>query len=174
MMFDTRAARRHAAFWCALLLFGSPAYAAEGISDFYSGKTIRIICGSGPGGGRDLYARLLAQNISRHIPGHPSVIVQDMDGAGGVVAANYVYNAAPKDGTYIATVNQNMPMYQMLGGSGAKFDSAKLKWIGSLVHSNELVYTWNSSGIFTLEDAKQRQVALGGVGRTSDSYVYPT
>jgi tripartite-type tricarboxylate transporter receptor subunit TctC len=153
---------------------GGPATAATSVADFYKGKTIDIIVGFGPGGGYDLYARMLAQVLGDHIPGRPKVVVEDMDGAGSVRAANYVYNEAPKDGTAIAAVNQNAPSYQLLGGAGAEFDSKRLQWLGSMSHTNGLVYTWYASGIKTLDDAKKKTVPLGGVGPSSDSYIYPT
>jgi hypothetical protein len=91
-----------------------------------------------------------------------------------VRAANYVYSVAPKDGTVIAAVNQNMPMYQMLGGAGAQFNTAAINWLGSMAYSNGTLYTWHQSGIKTLDDAKSRDVPLGGVSTTSDSFIYPT
>ena len=94
----------------------APAQADE---PFYAGKTISIVVGFGPGGGYDLYARLLSRFLGNHIPGKPTVIVQNMDGAGGVRAANHVYATAPKDGTVIAGVNQGATMFQLLGGKGA-------------------------------------------------------
>ena len=150
------------------------ARAAEEIADFYRGKTINVIVGFGAGGGYDIYARLLAHYLGNHIAGQPNVVVQNMEGAGSVRAANYVYSVAPKDGTVIAAVNQNMPMYQMLGGAGAQFNAAEINWLGSMAYSNGTLYTWYGSGIRTLDDAKAREVPLGGVGTTSDSYIYPT
>jgi hypothetical protein len=143
-------------------------------ADFYRGKTISVIVGFGPGGGYDIYARLLARYLGNHIPGQPNVVVQNMEGAGSVRAANYVYSVAPKDGTVIAAVNQNMPMYQMLGGAGAQFNAANMNWLGSMAYSNGTLYTWSKSGIRTLDDAKTSEVVLGGVGTTSDSFIYPT
>jgi tripartite-type tricarboxylate transporter receptor subunit TctC len=151
----------------------SPA-AAQGVADFYRGKTINIIVGFGPGGGYDLYPRALARYFSKHIPGNPNIVVQNMDGAGSVRAANYVYGVAPKDGTVIAAVNQNIPMYQLLGGAGAQFEAQKMQWLGSMGYSNGLVYTWHTSGIKTIEDAKKIEVPLGAVGTASDSYIFPT
>ena len=148
--------------------------AADEAADFYRGKTISVIVGFGAGGGYDLYARLLAHYVGNHIPGQPNVVVQNMEGAGSVRASNYVYSVAPKDGTVIAAVNQNMPMYQMLGGAGAQFNAAEINWLGSMAASNGTLYTWAQSGIRTLEDAKTRDVLLGGAGTTSDSYIYPT
>jgi hypothetical protein len=158
----------------ARLLGFCPANAADEAADFYRGKTINVIVGFGAGGGYDLYARLLAHYLGNHIAGQPNVVVQNMEGAGSVRAANYVYSVAPKDGTVIAAVNQNMPMYQMLGGAGAQFNAADINWLGSMAYSNGTLYTWYQSGIKTLEDAKVRDVPLGGVGTTSDSYIYPT
>jgi tripartite-type tricarboxylate transporter receptor subunit TctC len=156
------------------LLAIAPARAAEEAADFYRGKTISVIVGFGAGGGYDIYARLLARYLGNHIAGAPNVVVQNMEGAGSVRASNYVYSVAPKDGTVIAAVNQNMPMYQMLGGAGAQFNAAQINWLGSMAYSNGTLYTWHQSGIKTLADAKAREVLLGGVGTTSDSYIYPT
>jgi tripartite-type tricarboxylate transporter receptor subunit TctC len=155
------------------LLFAAHAH-AQTVADFYKGKTIAFIVGFGPGGGYDLYPRLLARFLGRHIPGNPSVVVQNMEGAGSVRAANYVFAVAPKDGTVVAAVNQNMPMYQLLGGPGAQFETGKLQWLGSMANSNGVVYTWYASGIRTIEDAKTREVPLGAVGPSSDSYIYAT
>ena len=107
----------------ALALPGANA-AAQGVADFYRGKTINFIVGFGPGGGYDLYPRVMSRHLGRHIPGNPAVVVQNMDGASSVRAANYVYAVAPKDGTVVAAVNQNIPMYQLLGGAGAQFEAA--------------------------------------------------
>lgn len=156
------------AFALGCLAFG-PAEAA----DFYRGKTITIIVSYAPGGGYDLYSRLLARHFSDHIPGHPTIVVQNMPGAGGVLAANHVYDVAPKDGTFIAAVNQNMPMFQLLGGKGVQYDSAKFNWIGAMMASNSIAMTWHTSGIKTLEDAKKREVTMAGNGVADDGNIYP-
>src|SRR5262245_2294265 len=158
----------------AALTLQSASACAQSVVDFYRGKTVSFIVGFGPGGGYDLYPRALGRHIGRHIPGNPAVVVQNMDGAGSVRAANYVYAVAPKDGTVIAAVNQNMPMYQLLGGAGAQFEADKLQWLGSMANSNGIIYTWHTSGIKTIEDARQREVPLGAVGTASDSYIFPT
>jgi hypothetical protein len=167
-------ARGLVALTAAALLASSAARAADEPFDFYRGKTISIIVGFGAGGGCDIYARLLAHHLGNHIAGAPNVVVQNMEGAGSVRAANYVYSVAPKDGTVIAAVNQNMPMYQMLGGAGAQFNAAQMNWLGSMAYSNGTLYTWYQFDIKTLDDAKSRDVILGGVSTTSDSYIYPT
>jgi len=157
-----------------LSAFASAPAAAQGVADFYRGKTVSFIVGFGPGGGYDLYARVISRHIGRHIPGQPNVVTQNMDGAGSVRAANHVYTVAPKDGTVIAAVNQNMPMYQLLGGAGAQFEADKLLWLGSMANSNGVIYTWHSSGVRAIADAKEREVPLGAVGTASDSYIFPT
>ena len=152
----------------------SPAVRAQTPAEFYKGKTVNIIVGFGAGGGYDLYARLLGRYIGDQIPGKPSVVVQNMDGAGSVRAANFVYASAPKDGTYIAAVNQNMPMYQLLGGKAAQFVASKMVWLGSMGGSNGLLYTWQTSPVKTIEDARRSEVKLGGTGTNSDSHIFPT
>ena len=147
---------------------------AQGVAEFYKGKTIQIIVGFGVGGGYDLYARALGRHLGKHIPGQPTVVVQNMEGAGSVRAANYVYSGSPRDGTVIAAVNQNMPMYSLLGGAGARFEADGMQWLGSMANSNGLVYTWHESGIKTLDDAKQREVPMGAVGTASDSFIFVT
>jgi tripartite-type tricarboxylate transporter receptor subunit TctC len=152
------------------ILGAAPSIAAD---DFYRGKTINIMVGFGPGGGYDLYARMLARHLGKYIPGNPNVVVQNMEGAGGVRAANHVYNAAPKDGTVIAGVNQGAAMFKLLGGKGAQYDPAKFQWLGSMAASNNTVYVWHTSGIKTLDDAKAREVSMAGSGVISDANIYP-
>jgi tripartite-type tricarboxylate transporter receptor subunit TctC len=156
-----------------LIALLSPA-GAQTPAEFYRGKTVSITVGFGAGGGYDLYARLLARFMAEHIPGKPNIVVQNLEGAGSVRAANHVYTNAPKDGTVIAAVNQNMPMYQLLGGRAAQFQASKLVWLGSLGGSNGLLYTWHTSPVKTIEDAKKMEVKLGGTGTNSDSHIFPT
>jgi tripartite-type tricarboxylate transporter receptor subunit TctC len=156
-----------------VLALGVQTASAQTAADFYKGKTVQIVVGFGVGGGYDLYARALSRYLGKHLPGNPNVVVQNMEGAGSVRAANFVYAGSPQDGTVIAAVNQNMPMYQLLGGAGAKFEAAGMQWLGSMTNSNGLVYTWHTSGIKTLEDAKQREVPMGAVGAASDSVIFP-
>jgi tripartite-type tricarboxylate transporter receptor subunit TctC len=154
-------------------LCAAPAASAQSVADFYKGKTINIIVGFGAGGGYDLYARALARHLSKHVPGNPTIVVQNMAGAGSVRAANYVYAGSPKDGTVIAAVNQNAAMFQLLGGAGAQYEAAHLQWLGSMTNSNGTVYTWHTSGIKTLNDAKLKEVPVGAVGAQSDSVIFP-
>jgi tripartite-type tricarboxylate transporter receptor subunit TctC len=157
----------------ASLTVAAHSASAQSAADFYKGKTIQIVVGFGVGGGYDLYARALSRYLGKHLPGNPNVVVQNLEGAGSVRAANFVYAGSPQDGTVIAAVNQNMPMYQMLGGAGAKFEAAGMQWLGSMTNSNGLIYTWHTSGIKSLDDAKKQVVPMGAVGAASDSVIFP-
>jgi tripartite-type tricarboxylate transporter receptor subunit TctC len=165
----TRSVTTLVAALAALVIGGADAKA-----DFYTGKTITIMCGYGVGGGYDVYARLLARHLPAQIPGQPAVVVQNMPGAGGMRAANAVYIAAPKDGTVIAAVNPSLLMYQLLGGAQARYEVAKLQWLGSLDAPNNSIITWYTSGIRTIADAKTREVPMPGDGPTSAMTLYPT
>lgn len=151
---------------------GWPTTSARAQAPFYEGKTLTIVVSYAPGGGYDFYSRLLSRHLGNHIPGKPSVIVQNMPGAAGIVATNHVYAAAPKDGTVIAAVDQNIPMFQLLGGEGVRFDVAKFNWLGNIASANGLVMAWHDSGIKTLDDAKAKAVPIGTTGTNDDAYVY--
>jgi tripartite-type tricarboxylate transporter receptor subunit TctC len=146
---------------------------AQEAAPSFAGKTITLVVGFGAGGGYDLYARLLARYLGHHIPGSPNVIVQNMEGAGGVRAANHVYSIAPKDGTVIAAVNQGAAMFQLLGGKGAQYDPARFNWLGSMAYSNNTVYVWNTSRVKTIEDATKFETSMAGSGIISDANIYP-
>jgi tripartite-type tricarboxylate transporter receptor subunit TctC len=142
-------------------------------NDFYDGKTISIVVGFGPGGGYDLYARLIAGAIGKYIPGHPKVIVQNMDGAGSIRAANYAYVQGPKDGTVIAAVVQDTATFYLLGQTGLQYDPSRFNWLGGVVSSNSSLYTWHAAGISRWEDAKTQEVILGTTGATAGSSLVP-
>ena len=159
---------RFLTFAAAALSIGT----AEAQENFYRGKTISIVVGYGTGGGYDNAARILARHLGKHIPGSPAIVVQNMDGAGSLRAANYVYGPAAQDGTVIAGVNQSLPLFDLLGRKGVNFETAKLGWLGSMQASNSVVVTWKSWGIKTVEDAKTREVPLGGTGDLADSNIH--
>jgi tripartite-type tricarboxylate transporter receptor subunit TctC len=118
--------------WSSLVLIGTGGARADDVSDFYKLKTVQIVVGYGPGGGNDVYARLLARHIGKYIPGQPNVIVQNMPGAGSLRAANYLYSVAPKDGTTFGTFARTLPLAGVLGGSSPiQFDPRKFVWLGS-------------------------------------------
>ena len=131
---------------------------ADDVADFYRGKRISLIIGYGSGGGYDDYARMLGRFIGDHIPGKPTVVPQNMPGAGSRSAANWLYNVAPKDGTVIATLSQATPTDQALGQPGVQFDARKFNWIGNMVVVNNFMFVWAATGVKTIDDAK-KQVA---------------
>jgi tripartite-type tricarboxylate transporter receptor subunit TctC len=115
----------------ATALAVAPAH-ADPVANFYKRRQVDLIVGSGPGGGYDIYARLLARHLGKFIPGHPPIIVQNMPGGGSLRAVNFLYNLAPKDGTAIGTFTRNMPLIGLLGGNAnVQFDPRKLTWLGS-------------------------------------------
>src|SRR5262249_21385946 len=128
---------------------------------------------TGSGGTYDVTARLLARHLPRHIPGSPTVIVQNMPGGGNVLATNYMYAIAPKDGTSIATVPNAMPVHQVLDGQGVRFDAGKFEWLGSTGPETEVVLVWHTTGIMNVEQATQRVVVLGGTGVGSGIVIIP-
>ena len=148
--------------------------AADDVADFYKGKTVRLVIGYGTGGGYDVYAKMLARYLGNHIPGKPTVIAQNMPGAGSRNAGNWLYNVAPKDGTVLGVLSQATPADQALGQPGVQFDVRKFNWIGNMVAVNNIMIMWAESGIRTIEDAKKRAVAIGASGASSPSVLYPT
>jgi tripartite-type tricarboxylate transporter receptor subunit TctC len=143
----------------------APAHAAAP-SDFYRGRTIFVLVGFTPGGGYDLYARLLAQHLGKHIPGNPTVVTQNMPGAGSLKAVNYLYSVAPKDGTYIATFGREQVVAPLFGQ--ANFDAAKLTWLGSVTKETSVCVSWYQSPIKSWNDAMSRQFTVGGSAAGAD------
>src|ERR1700716_2125158 len=114
----------------------SAAHAGDPIADFYSGKNLQLVIGYAPGGGYDIYARALARHMARHIPGNPSIVVQNMPGAGSIKAANYLYNIAPKDGTAFGGFSRGAFLDPLLGrGEGVQYVAAKYGWVGRPPHA---------------------------------------
>jgi tripartite-type tricarboxylate transporter receptor subunit TctC len=140
----------------------------------YQWKSLTIITSTGAGGTYDLIARLVARYMPKYLPGNPTAIVQNMPGGGNVVATNYMYNNALKDGTYIAVINDAIPLHQVIDGRGVRFDADKFNWLGSPGDRNSVTFAWHTTGIRTIEDVMQREVALGGTGVGSSIVIYPT
>jgi tripartite-type tricarboxylate transporter receptor subunit TctC len=159
----------------AATLLGSPAWpaAAADVSDFYRGKRINFVIGYGTGGGYDIYARLFARFVGEHIPGNPTVVPQNMPGAGSRRAANWLYAVAPKDGTVLACLGQATPTDQALGQSGIQFDARKFNWIGNLVVVNNIMFVSAASGVATIDEAKKKTLSMGASGASSPSVLYP-
>jgi tripartite-type tricarboxylate transporter receptor subunit TctC len=161
---------------CAVVVLAAlPARAQPGVpGEFYEGKTITLVTSTGVGGTYDVIARLIARHMPRHIPGNPAMIVQNMPGGGNVLATNYMFAIAPKDGTTIATIHNAMPLHQVLDGQGVRYDARKFNWLGSTGPENEVILVWHSAGIKTLQDLMSREVILGGTGAGSGIVIIPT
>jgi tripartite-type tricarboxylate transporter receptor subunit TctC len=134
---------------------------------------MKMVIRSAPGGGYDTYARLLSKHIVRHIPGGPKMIAINMPGGGGIRAANYVANIAPKDGSILTILSRGLPMYQALGGTKFKGDVRKFNWICDLSDSNPLLVTWHKSSTKTIQDAMKRETIVGATGAGSISVQIP-
>lgn len=150
----------------------SPA-AAQSVADFYRGKTVNLLVGSGEGGGFDLSARLTAQFLGRYIPGNPTVVVQNMPGASGLRAAEYMYNVAPRDGTVICITQPSMVLHKVLNPS-ARFNPLDYTWIGRLSSFITYGVVWHTSPVQTIAEARTREVILGGVGPSGPGAMMPT
>ena len=146
---------------------------AQSVADFYKGKTITIVVGADAGGGYDLTARTLAHHLGRHIPGEPSVIVQDKPGASSVIAANYVYEVAPKDGTAIGAVQRPIPFQILFDNAGVHFDVRKMQWLGSTTNELGVVVAWHTAPQQTFADLYKSEMVIGGTGPATDPELYP-
>jgi tripartite-type tricarboxylate transporter receptor subunit TctC len=151
---------------CGLIATAAPAFCA----DFYHGRTINIVIGHSAGGGYDLYARVLARHMGKHIPGNPSVVPVNMAGAGGVRAANYIYTAAPKDGTAIGIFSRGMAIAQLLGA--AQFDGRRFTWLGSATTDVSVCITSATSAIKSWDDVMVRPLVVGGEAAGSDPNIF--
>jgi tripartite-type tricarboxylate transporter receptor subunit TctC len=137
---------------------------AQSVEDFYKNRQVTLISAAGAGGGYDIYSRLLAQFIGRHIPGEPHIVVQNMEGADGLTAINYVANIAPKDGSVISDTFSTMPFYLLVDGRNAKFDPRTLNWLGSLTKNYSVCIAWHTSSFKTLDDVMERSMRVSGTG----------
>lgn len=139
---------------------------ADSVADFYKGKTFNIVVAHHVGTGFDLYSRVLARHLNRHIPGQPDILVRNMVGASGIIAANYLYNAAPRDGTTMAIFVYSVALEKIFGNPQARFDPGKMIWIGNMEKSVTLCGVLRRSGVRSLEDLRAREATFGGTGAT--------
>ena len=144
----------------ATLLAGAPAPRAEPVADFYRGKTMKMIIGYGPGGGYDLYGRLAAEFLPRHIPGNPTIIPENMPGGGSLKAILYLYSVAPQDGTYLGSVSQQLAANAVTDEKN-KMDVARFHYVGRFTSNIDVGVALPQAGIKSFEDARKRQVVVG-------------
>jgi tripartite-type tricarboxylate transporter receptor subunit TctC len=146
---------------------------ADEVADFYRGKTVNMLIGVGVGGEYDIQARLVARHIGKHIPGNPTVVPQNMTGAGGLRMINFLYGVAAKDGTYIGMIANAFPALQTAGVAGVQFDAGKLQWLGTIAPVVETIATWHSTGIKTIDDVRTRETVIGASARGAITFFYP-
>ena len=159
------------AFGIVAALLAQPAFAA-GVEDFYKGKTISLVIGYSVGGGYDLYGRLLARHMGKYVPGQPTIVPQNMTGAGSMRAASFLYAAAPKDGTVFGTFGRTIATAPLLAPTSAPLDATKLTWLGSITNEVSLCATWHASAVKTWQDALDKPINMGGEGTGADPDVY--
>jgi tripartite-type tricarboxylate transporter receptor subunit TctC len=160
-----------AAVALAALVAGMVSARAQSVEEFYKGKSITLAIGFTPGGGYDLYARHLARHMSKHIPGRPTIVPQNMAGAGSLRAANFIYTAAPKDGTAFGTFARTTGLNPLLE-SGATFDGTKFTWLGSVTNDISLCVTWHTSKANNWDNFLKVPTALGGQAPSSEPDIF--
>jgi tripartite-type tricarboxylate transporter receptor subunit TctC len=163
---------------CALLALLAwiglaPRAQADAISDFYGSHTIRLIVATPAGGPYDNHARLLARHLGDHIPGHPTIVVENLAGATGMLAANYVYNIGPQDGTVLANLHNMLPLIKALGQSDVKVDPARFNWIGNMTREVGDVIVAAKSPVKTIADAEHTTATIGAPSPMALGAIYP-
>ncbi len=143
------------------------------VASFYQDKKVRMLVGYGVGTGNDLYMRLLARHIGKHIPGRPTILPENMPGAGSMVMMNYLYNVAPRDGTVLGVPSRNLAVEPLIGNEQARYQALSFNWLGSMSRDVSTCITWHTSGIDTIEAARRREVPVGATGAPADSNIFP-
>jgi tripartite-type tricarboxylate transporter receptor subunit TctC len=163
-----------AAASATIVLSVAVAAQAQNAADFYKGKNVELYIGYSVGGGYDLYARVLARHIGRHIPGNPTIVVKNMEGAGSLRLANWLYRIAPKDGSVFGTIGRGTGFDPLLGQQGAQFDGTKFTWIGSGNHEVSVCVAFEGrAGITRFDDLRTKEMTVGGTGASADTDQFP-
>src|SRR5262245_39393457 len=156
---------------CATL--AAPCARAQSVAEFYKGKTVDAYIGTSVGGGYDAYTRILSRHMGRHIPGNPSVVPKNLAGGGGIRLANFLFNAAPKDGTVFGTFNRGTTFDPLLGNKSAQFDATKFHWIGSTNDEVSLCVAWHTTGVTRYQQVLEKELVVGASGTGADTYQFP-
>jgi tripartite-type tricarboxylate transporter receptor subunit TctC len=157
----------------AVLLLTADDAAAQPVDEFFARKTITITIGYTSGGSYDLYGRMVARHLGKHIPGQPTVIAQNMPGAGSLKAANYLYEVAPKDGTALGIIVESAALEQALANPAVQYDAGKFTYLGRVATSNNIFMQWHRAKVQSLEDAKRLETSLAGTGPGSIAETVP-
>ena len=158
---------------CAAMVLSPASGMADPVADFYRGKTINMLVGFPPGGGYDLYARVLAPYFTKHIPGNPQIVTKSMLGGSGILAAGYMTKITPQDGTSLGVFLDTTTLGKVLGGPG-DFDPVKLVWIGRIVSTATVSVVWHTSPVQSVEEAKHKQILIAGTVPSNSAAFIPT
>lgn len=153
------------------LTIGTPALAQQ--PDMFAGKTISLMIGFGPGGANDVWARVIVRHMPKFLPGNPTMVAQNLPGAGGLRLMNEIYNVSPKDGTVIALINRGIPFEPLLGASNIHFDPLKMNWIGSPDRDITVCAARKDAKVQTMQDLFSKELVVGGTGSGADTAIYP-
>ena len=156
----------------AIMPFLAAPASAQSVADFYKGKTVAILMGTGPGGSYDLYGRTIGEHLSRHIPGHPNIIIEHMPGAGGVTAGNHLFGPGPQDGTKIL-LSHAITMTEMLEPRGVRFQSARMHWLGTFDAIAQIMALWHEAPVKTIADLKNPSIVIGSFAKAHLNYQWP-
>jgi tripartite-type tricarboxylate transporter receptor subunit TctC len=162
-----------AALAALLVALGATPSSAQPVEQAFAGRTITIYVGYTAGGSYDLYGRLISRHLGQHLPGHPTVVVQNMPGAGSLKAANYLYEVAPRDGTALGVVVESTALEQALANPAAQYDAAKFTYVGRVATSNNIFMMWQGAKVQSIEDAKRAVALLAGTGPGSIAEAIP-
>jgi tripartite-type tricarboxylate transporter receptor subunit TctC len=146
---------------------------AQSVEEFYKGRQISVLIGFGPGGANDAWARALARHMGKHIPGNPTLVPQNMPGAGTLKLANHLYNVAAKDGSVFGLINRGIPLEPLLGGDAAQFDPLKMNWIGSPDRDTTVCAARKDAQVQTMHDLFAKELVVGATGSGADTAIYP-
>ena len=160
-----------AAGTCLLVLH--PAHAQPAAEGIFARKSMTVTVGYAPGGSYDLYARIVARALGRHLPGQPTVVVQNMSGAGSLQAANYLYKVAPKDGTALGVVAETLPMEQALQNPGVQYDAARFTYVGRVASSNNILLVWHTAKAQSFAELLTTPIAVAGTGPANVAETVP-
>jgi tripartite-type tricarboxylate transporter receptor subunit TctC len=157
----------------ALLALATSRASAQSPADFYKGKNVDLYIGYSSGGAYDIYARVLARHMGKHIPGNPTIVPKNMAGAGSLVLANWMYNVAPKDGTAFGIIGRGTAFDPILGNKRAQFDGTKYLWLGSANNEVSVCVAWHTSGVTKFNDLLTKELVVGGTGASADTDQFP-
>ena len=152
----------------------SAAALAQPTDQFYKGRTVDLVIGYPPGGSNDVYARAVSRHLARYLPGNPLIVPRNMPGGGSLLAANYMYSAAPKDGSVLALISPTAPLDEKLGNAAVRFEAGKFVWLGRISSSVNQIMVWHNQPVGSWKDALTKEIKLAATGAGSTVSVYPT